>query len=169
MKMFGTKSLSSYLFTLSRVVSVLILLLALFIIISILTNNMALLDGRFAIALPVSNMEIKANYNLKTIFTISSTLVFYAGYIYLLSLIFKTFKAEKLFTKTAVKYLKYFTVLNLIVFPFSYLFIRFVVMGGVKINIPFIVLHVLVGVLSAFLIALFNNGYSVQKENDLTI
>ena len=169
MKMFGTQSLSHYLFYISRFLATVIGLLALFIVFSLITNNLSIIDGRFSIDVPIVNFQIRADYKANTILTICSTLILYTLYIYLVSLIFKTFKAEKLFTKIAIKYLQYFTIANLIAFPLLYLTFRLVVMNGNKVNIPYIILHILIGILSSFLIAVFNRAYEVQTENDLTI
>ncbi|WP_424277253.1 DUF2975 domain-containing protein [Eudoraea sp.] len=129
---------------------------------------MSIVDGRFFIYITLINFQIKGFYKTKIFFSICSTLIFYAWYIYILSLIFKSFKADNIFTDLTVKYLKYFTIINLVIFPIGYLATR-PLSNGEGVNVPYIMLHLIIGILSLFLMAVFNKGYNVQSENDLTI
>lgn len=168
MKMFGKKSLSQYLFYGTRFTAFVIIGLVVFILLSLLTRNMSVVDGRFFIDIPLVNFQIKGFYKAKIFFSICSTLIFYASYVYVLSLVFESFKADKIFTERTVNYLKYFSILNLVLFPSAYLATRFLA-DGKGINLPYIILHVIIGILSLFLMSVFNRGYNVQSENDLTI
>lgn len=168
MKMFGKKSLSEYLFYFTRLSSILIVTLVIFIVISILTKNMNIIDGRFYIDIPFINFQIKGFYKRKIFISILATLSFYVLYIHCLSLVFKSFRSERIFTSRSVKYLKYFTILNLVLFPIGYLIPR-ILSNNLKMNLYYLVLHGLIGVFSLFLMTVFSKGYNVQSENDLTI
>lgn len=171
MKMFGPKSLSVYLFFLSRLLALGTAVLLIFILLSLVTGNFKLFDGRFAIAIPLlPETFIKGNYEVNILVTISIIFLFYIIFFYLLSMIFKTFKAEILFTKTAIKQLNYFALLNLIAVPFFYVLIRFIIMHKQTYRNPAaVLLHMLLGIFILFIIAVFKRGFTVQSENDLTI
>jgi predicted membrane channel-forming protein YqfA (hemolysin III family) len=97
-------------------------------------------------------------------------MLFFAVFFYLLSTIFKTFKAPKLFTDRAIKQLNYFALLNLIAAPLLFLTIDFFIMQKQQIgNILNYLLTFLLGIFLLFIVAIFKQGYQVQNENDLTI
>lgn len=170
MKMFGEKSLSFYLFYITRIFSIVIGVLLLFIIFSFVTGNYNLNEGRFAINISFLEVAIKGFYKFNIIATISTTLLLYTVFFYLLSLIFKTFKAKILFTEIAIKRLNIFALFNLVGTPFFFVIIHFVIMKHKTFrDLPTYILHLLLGIFILFIVAIFKRGYKVQSENDLTI
>jgi len=89
------------------------------------------------------------------------------AFFYLLVLIFKVFKTEKIFTSKAVNYLYSFTGINFLMALLIIISTRF---EGFWVEelvplFPFVVL----GVFSAFIASIFKQGFQIQKENELTI
>jgi|AntAceMinimDraft_5_1070358.scaffolds.fasta_scaffold72949_3 hypothetical protein len=170
MKIFGPKSLSLYLFYFSRLFTILITLLIIFILISFVTENYALIDNRFEIKIPLMELYIKGIYQSNIITTISLTLFFYILFLFQLSKIFQTFKSEVLFTKKSIKQLKYFALFNVIGAPLAFVLIHFIIMqhSGFR-DVPTYLLHIILGVFVLFIAIVFEKGYQVQAENDLTI
>lgn len=171
MKIFGPKSLSYYLFYLSRFATIGSLLLILFILISLSTENFEMVNGQFQINLPlIPNTKIKGYNQTDIITTITLLMLFSSVFFYMLSNILKTFKALKLFTHKAVKQLNYFALLNLVVGPILYFIIQFAIMQKSDYrNIHNLVLSIILGVFVLFVASVFKHGFQVQKENDLTI
>lgn len=169
--MFGPKSLSYYLFYLSRIAAFASIVLIAFILISLGIGNFEIVDNQFQIALPFfPETFIKGFYRENIIVTITLTMLFFVFFFYVLSNILKTFKANKLFTYKAIKQLNYFAILNLIVGPILYLLIHFVIMRKSSFSdIYNLFLSLILGVFVLFIIAVFKRGYNVQNENDLTI
>jgi len=170
MKMFGLKSLSVYLFYISRIASIAIGLLLLFILVSFLTGNFELTDNQFEIKIPFVETYIKGFYELRIITTITLTLIFYILFFYFLSIIFKTFKAESLFTRTAIRQLNNFALFNIIGSPIAFILIHVLIMKHTNFrDLPTYLLHILLGIFVFFIVAVFKKGFKVQTENDLTI
>ena len=171
MRMFGPKSLSYYLFYLTRMASLSILLLIGFFLISLLTHNYQMINGQFQMAIPfLPETFIKGFYRLNILVTITLVMVFIMVFFYLLSNIFKTFKAPKLFTGKAIKQLNYFGLLNLVAAPLLFLIIDFLIMEKQQIgNILNYLLTFILGIFLLFIAAIFKQGHQVQNENDLTI
>lgn len=97
-------------------------------------------------------------------------MLFFSVFFYMLSNIFKIFKASKLFTNKAIKQLNYFAFINLVVAPILFLTIDFFIMEKPQIgNIYNYLLTFLLGIFLLFIAAVFKHGYKVQSENDLTI
>jgi len=168
--MFGPKSLSVYLFYISRIASIAIGLFLMFILFSFITDNFELVDNRFEINIPFTETYIKGFYEVKIITTIALTLTFYVLFFYFLSIIFKTFKAETLFTIAAIRQLNNFALYNLIGSPFAFILIHIFIMKHPNLrDIPTYLLHLLLGVFILFIVTVFKKGYKVQSENDLTI
>lgn len=171
MKIFGPNSLSHFLFYLSRLCTIGSVSLIAFILISLLLHNYEIVNNQFKIGLPFfPETFIRANYQSQHIITITLSMLFFAVFFYLLSTIFKTFKAPKLFTDRAIKQLNYFALLNLIAAPLLFLTIDFYIMQKQQIgNILNYLLTFLLGIFLLFIVAIFKRGYQVQNENDLTI
>jgi hypothetical protein len=170
MKMFGPKSLSYYLFYLSRIAAIGSLALIIYILGSLAIGNYEIADNQFQIALPLlPETFIRGFYESNIITTITLAMLFFAVFFYLLSNILKTFKADVLFTEKAIKQLNYFAVLNLLAGPALY-FIIYIIMDksgfGDAHNL---LLSLLLGVFVLFIRAIFKKGYLVQHEQDLTI
>tara|TARA_R110002074_G_scaffold197610_6_gene364780 strand:+ start:48299 stop:48814 length:516 start_codon:yes stop_codon:yes gene_type:complete len=171
MKIFGPKSLSYYLFYLSRVCAVGSIALITFILASLLLGNYEIINNQFQIALPLlSETFIKAPYQANSIVTITLLMMYFSCFFLMLSNILKTFKAEKIFTEKTIKYLNHFTLLNLVVGPILYILIHFVIMDKNNFNdIYNLILSLILGVFVLFIATVFKKGYNVQSENDLTI
>lgn len=170
MKIFGPNSLSNYLFYISQLATIGTLLLLVFILISFVTGNYELVDNQFSIQIPFTETNIKGVYKNNVIGTISLILSFFIIFFYMLSSILKTFKAKKLFTEQAIKWLNRFAFLNLLVGPLLYFYIHFFVMNKTNFrDIHNLILSLLLGFFVLFIIAIFKRGFQVQSENDLTI
>lgn len=168
--MFGPRSLSYYLFYLSRIAAITSAALISFILVSLATGNFKMVDNQFQIALPLmSETFIKGFYETNIILTITLAMLFFAIFFYLLSNILKTFKAEKLFTQKAIKQLYYFAILNLFIGPSLYFVIHFIMKKSSFNDAHNLILSLLLGVFVLFIRAVFKRGFNVQNENDLTI
>lgn len=171
MKMFGPKSISSFLFYVFRFGAISSLVLALFILLSFAFGNYELNAGRLSIPFPLfSYFDIKGDYNISIITSITLILIYIGGFLYSLSMILKSFKSAVLFNAVAIRYLKILAIINLLVFPILYLLIRIVIlkvsiMGGIH-NL---ILSLIFGVFLLYVAAIFKRGLKVQIENDLTI
>lgn len=169
--MFGPKSISSFLFYVFRLGAISSLVLALFILLSFAFGNYELQDGRFSIPFPLfSYFDIKGDYNMSIITSITLILIYSAGFLYSLSMILKSFKSAVLFNANSIRYLKILAIINLLVFPILYLLIRIVIlkvsiMGGIH-NL---ILSLIFGVFLLYVATIFKRGLKVQTENDLTI
>lgn len=172
MKMFGKKSISRFLFFVSRVLTFCSLAMLLYIVIAWFSGMLELDgEGRFTLSLPFSNSVIKGIYSSFTLLSILSVFLYYTAFIFLLSMLFQTFSSEPLFTNNALRYLKYFTVLN-IACPLLFLLILLLFFANGRLAIEDITistLHMLMGLFAAFISAIFKQGVVLQEENNLTI
>ncbi len=146
MKMFGKYSVSSLFFWLS---------ILCFISITILF-----------IATLYSNL-LKAFTGLSSIVQIFFFFIPKLIFFYLLILIFRTFKSDKIFTKKAVNYLHLFTAANFMISLLILLSTKFDI-NWIQEIVPLFPFAIL-GVFSAFLAAIFKQGFQLQQENNLTI
>ena len=170
MKMLGPNSVSHYTFYLFRLIAIGTVLLFLFICISFLTGNFEVVNHRYGIDVPFFGTQITGDYKANVIITISLGLCFAAIFFYLLSNIFLALKEKGIFNKKAITNLKFFTILNLIIGPILYLLIHFPIMQKTNFgDIHNLILHLILGMISLFVLHIFKNGYLVQSENDLTI
>ncbi len=170
MKMFGKKSVSSILFYGSSITYSGYALFILFIIIALVFNQLTIIDTNyFQLSIPFTNSIIKGAYHISNFIAIVSFFLFYTVFFYLLSLIFKTFKAERLFTNRAIIHLKWFTLLNLI-FPIFHIIIDSIYNSHLSTDdLIATLLHIGLGVFASFIATIFKLGYRLQEENDLTI
>ena len=90
----------------------------------------------------------------------------YGIFFWLLSNVFHAFAQEPLFTKQAVERLTAFTVANVLI-PFSVAWGIFRNDGDAAVVI--IALHLILGVFSYFMTAIFQQGFSLQREQDLIV
>ena len=90
----------------------------------------------------------------------------YGIFFWLLSNVFHSFKQEPLFTKQDVDSLIAFTVANVLI-PFSVAWGIFRNDGDAAVVI--IALHLILGVFSYFMTAIFQQGFSLQREQDLIV
>lgn len=169
MKMFGKNSVSIILFYLSRVSAIGVLLFVLFILFSWFTGGIQIdQEGVFNLQIPLSNSVIKGKYTMMTLLAIMGTFTFYSAFLYLLSLLFRVFTVEPLFTPQAIKYLSYFTIINIIL-PVGYFLVMLVVQQASMEDIAIVTLHLTLGLFAAFISAIFKQGVVLQEEQNLTI
>jgi len=90
----------------------------------------------------------------------------YGIFFWLLSNVFHAFAHKPLFTKQAVERLTAFTVANVLI-PFSVAWGIFRNDGDAAVVI--IALHLILGVFSYFMTAIFQQGFSLQREQDLIV
>lgn len=171
MKLFGPKSVSSYLFYVFRLGAIGSLVLALFILLSFVIGNYELKDGRFTIPFPLfSYFDIKGDYKTSIITSITLILIYIGGFLYSLSMILKSFKSAVIFNSRAIRYLKILAIINLLVFPIVYLSLRLIILNiSIMNGIQNLILSLIFGVFLLFVAAIFKRGLKVQNENDLTI
>ncbi|ASV30450.1 DUF2975 domain-containing protein [Maribacter cobaltidurans] len=171
MKMFGSKSVSSYLFYVFRFASLCSFILLLFILLSFLFGNYEVQDGRFTIPFPLfSYFDIKGVYKTSIITSITLILIYSGGFLYSLSMILKSFKSAVLFNESALRHLNILAIINLLVFPIVYLSLRLVILNiSIMNGIHNLILSLIFGVFLLFVAAIFKRGLKVQNENDLTI
>ncbi len=170
MKMFGPKSMSTLLFYLTRLIAIGIVFFVTYIDISFLTKNFELNKGRYKMDIPLTGTYIHGDYQLNVIVTISIGLLFGFIFFYMISNIFKSFKADILFTKVTVKRMNHFALLNLLAGPFLYVIIHFVIMQKENYrDIHNLIIHILLGLLILYGTAVFKRGFEVQSEHDLTV
>ncbi|WP_378179515.1 hypothetical protein [Aquimarina sp. SS2-1] len=170
LKMFGKKSVSSVLFYCTRIATYGYIVFLLFIVISLLTNNFIIInENEFQIEIPFTDSILKGDYDASTFMAIICFFIFYSVFFFLLSLIFKTFSGEKLFTEIAIKYLRWFTILNFIL-PGLYIIVGFLIQY--KIDLEDIIsglLHIGLAIFAGFIATIFKMGFTLQEENELTI
>ena len=100
MKLFGTKSLSHYLFYGSTLAAIGSILLVGFILLSLALGNYTLIENRFQISIPLfPELFIKGFYEQNIIVAITLVMFYFGVFFYVLSLIFKSFLRDiSLFT-----------------------------------------------------------------------
>ena len=171
MKIFGSKSLSHYLFYLSRAAAFGSIILVSYILLSLVFGNFEIINEQFQIGIPfLPETYIKGFYETSIITSISIILIYMCVFFYSISLILKSFKSNILFSKNAIKYLNLFAIINLVVFPLLYLILHFFVLKKPShTSAHNLFLSFVLGVFILFISAIFKRGLKVQNENDLTI
>lgn len=170
MKIFGPKSLSAFFYYIFRSTSIVLLALLTYIEFAFITDRFTVTDGRFNMNILLIGSSIDGNYQSSDILTISLILIFGILLLYLLSNIFKALKKTVIFNKGIIKNLKLLTILNLIIGPVLYFLIQYPIMHKTEFrNIHNLILLIIFGMISLFLTYVFQKGFSVQSENDLTI
>lgn len=170
MKMFGPKSISAILFYTTRMITIGMGLLTTYVSISFVTSNFESINGRYKMNIPLIGSYIHGDHKTNVFITISLTLLFITVFFYMISNVFKTFKAHALFTKIAVKRMNHFALLNLLVGPLLYIVIHFIIMKHDNYRgIHNLILSILLGILILYGTAVFKRGFKVQSEHDLTV
>ncbi|TMU55361.1 DUF2975 domain-containing protein [Flagellimonas algicola] len=170
LKVFGPNSLSKYLFYIFRAISIGFLLFIIYIDLSFLLSNVEIINARYYISLPILGVVAKGDYQTNVIVTITLSMLYGTIFFYVLSNIFKAFVSETVFTESAIKHLRYFSFLNLLVGPLLYLVTHFFIMQHSDyrgIHNP--ILNIIFGVTALFIVHIFKKGYAIQSDNDLTI
>jgi hypothetical protein len=98
---------------------------------------------------------------------------FYTFYFYTLSMFFKVFTEQEVFTVSSVKILKRFMLLNLIpvLVGLCYIMVTYIANYNFKMDSEYllIILHSFTALLVYLYLDLLKKGKNVQDENDLTI
>jgi len=170
----NVKIVSSILFIISRILAVIYLAIAFYAAFTMLTgwsfeatdNNL-----RFAIHLPFTQKPflLGENHLGYKLFNFLIPLGGYGVFFWVVSSVFKVFMQPKLFTENGVRQLTWFYAINIFVPPFNLLmasiFAREVEEGMEGIT----VIHFILGIFAYFLAAIFKQGVTLQKEQDLFI
>ncbi|MEW7278775.1 DUF2975 domain-containing protein [Aquimarina sp. 2201CG1-2-11] len=170
LKIFGKKSLSQLLFYITRLTTIGYSIFLLFISYAFVSDNfIGVSNGQFQIGIPLTDSAIKGGYDSSTIGSIIVFFIFYILFFYILSMVFRTFREEVLFTELAIKYLTYFAIINLF-FPFVYGVLQSIILYKIDFNdLSIAFLHIILGVFSMFIITIFKQGVQLQEETELTI
>jgi hypothetical protein len=173
----AVRFIAGILYYLTRIVSILILMITFYATILVLINwahpapslpIQILKDGSFQIFLPFTHIVfLLGDYSTAYLVTNLLTFAFYGLFLWLLGGVFYAFRQPKLFTKNGVVQLSRFYLINIFI-PFV-LIVLFVVFGqelGDLIRI--ILLHLVIGVFAFFMTAIFKQGLILQEEQDLT-
>ena len=170
MKIFGPKSLSTFFYYIFRSISIVLLAFLTYMEFAFITNSFTVNDGRFNMKIPLIGRSIQGDYQFSDILTITLILIFGILLLYLLSNMFKALKKTVIFNKGIIKNLKLLTILNLIIGPVLYFLIHYPIMHKTEFrNIHNLILLIIFGMISLFLTNVFQKGFNVQSENDLTI
>ncbi len=170
MKIFGPISLSAFFYYIFRSISIVLLAFLTYTECAFITDRFTVEDGRFDMKIPLIGSSIQADYQFSDILTITLILIFGILLLYLLSNIFKALKKTVIFNKGIIKNLKLLTILNLIIGPVLNFLIHYPIMHKTEFrNIHNLILLIIFGMISLFLTYVFQKGFSVQSENDLTI
>ncbi len=102
-KMFGPKSLSTYLFYASRILTIVSGICFLSLIYAMTTKNYTSVGNQLRIELPIKGMHLEILNEPNIPIMIISGLLFYSIFFYTFSNVFKTFKARKIFTLRCAK------------------------------------------------------------------
>jgi hypothetical protein len=96
-----------------------------------------------------------------------TTIVLYGLFLLLLSGVFHAFRQEKLFTPKAVRQLSSFYMINLLI---PVIFIASLLVFGRELSdaLRITLLHLVIGIFSFFMAAIFKQGLVLQQEQDLT-
>jgi hypothetical protein len=166
-----TRILSKILYSITRSLAWIYLVIALYGTFSWITKSNIHIDGaRAVIHYPFTDISFLILDNNWSYFLFAFLLPFlcYTLFFWLLSNVFKVFYQEKLFTQPNIAHLERFYSANLI-FPivlvaFSSFFIE--IDTGIFIIVA---LHLVLGVFIFILSEIFNQGLSLQNEQDLYI
>lgn len=169
MKIFGPKSLSLYLYYITRILMILSGLLFLFLMYNLFTSGFTIYENHLRMELPFTDTHLEVLNESNVPLMVMVSFLFYSFFFYNLSKVFKTFGARKLFTQHVQKTLIYFAYLNLIV-PFVYTLAHVIIIQDWHLTqLPYALLHFILGIIVFFISALLKQGKQLQLENDLTI
>ncbi len=170
MKMFGKKSVSTVLFFITRAIVICCFVFILFLTFSFLSDDLITVsNGEFNIKLPLTDSFIKGQYDSNVIISIFTSFIFYGFFFYVLSLVFKVFKQNPIFSNKAISYLSLFTSVNILA-CLVLIGINFFVLNEVLLeSMVYGMMHIILAIFVAFITAIFKQGFQLQQENDLTI
>jgi len=167
--------LSNILCWLSRIMSLILLLIVLYAAIVLMLHAMnptgvypiTVDNGTFKIFYPFSHTTfLLGDYTIEYLFSYLLTLSFYGIFLWLLSNVFQSFTQQKIFTRIGALRLSRFYIINFIV---PALFIAMVLVLGQSIvdMLRIIMLHLVIGIFAFFMAAIFKQGLELQDEQDL--
>ena len=173
----AVRFVAGILYYLARIISVLILLVTAYATIVILLNLVhpspsipvqVVEDGSFRIFFPFTHsVFLLGDYTPAYLVTYLLTIAFYGLFLWLLGGVFYAFRQPRLFTKWGVIQLSRFYLINLLI-PFSLIVLFVIFRQELSDLIRIILLHLVIGVFSFFMAAIFKQGLVLQEEQDLT-
>jgi hypothetical protein len=125
--------------------------------------------GLFRIFYPFTKSTFLLGDHTTGYLTTSLTaIIFYSTFLFLLSGVFDAFRKERLFTERGVRQLARFYVANLVL---PLILVLLLIVVGKEINDAIIIamLHMILGIFTYFMCAIFRQGLLLQKEQDLTL
>ena len=172
----NVKIIASLLYYLSRTISILYFFTAayaLFVFILVSFHPTSLLDttepGKFVIMYPfTSSPFLLGDHDNIYMGSMICFLLGYGTFAWLISDVFKVYLQPLLFTAKAVRKLKVFYLFNFIA-PFLFLTGAVLFGGEIRDIVMISILHFIIGIFVFFMAAIFQQGVSLQTEQDLTI
>jgi hypothetical protein len=175
--MHSVRLIATGLYTISRILSIILTLITIYAAIVLLAYNSSadtslpirvIEDGTFRLLFPFSNTYfLIGEYSSNYIVPYLSVMFLYGLFLWLLADVFNAFRQQKLFTQRSVLRLVRFYVTNLLL-PLSFLVLTIL---GLDIDdvLRISLLHIIIGVFSFFMAAIFRQGLMLQDEQDLTL
>lgn len=165
--------ISTITFYLARIISVGYILTTLHLVTSIvfgLSTLKHLENGRFAICYPFTNKYFLLGSSFTVLYIAEMVLVigFYGAFFWLLSNVFKTFRQKRLFTIQGIHNLKLFYLTNLIICPILFISLSLFSIEDYPYMMT-VIAHSIMGVFALFIAAIFQQGVSLQNDQDLII
>jgi hypothetical protein len=169
----NVKTISKTLFYLTRMLAYLYIAMPTYSLIVLISGWNLLLfesDTKFKICFPFTQKPcLLGMYEWSYItFGFLIPLALYGLFFWLLSNFFKAFAAKKLFTAVNYSYLRWFYLANIFL-PIITLIISSVFMDIENEVEMLVALHTLLGIFAYFIAAIFQQGISLQNEQDLYI
>lgn len=133
--------------------------------------SLNLIEGnqRFEIFYPFTRVPyLLGMYNRDYILMFLLLLGLYTLFFFLVGNVFKVFTLPKLFTAYGIRQLKRFYLGNLVL-PISSAFAISLFYGIESPMVVLVILHMLLGVFTYFMAAIFKEGFVLQNENDLIL
>lgn len=171
----NVKLIAGILHFLSKVIALLYLCTAVYALLVILisrfreTSLFAASEGGFTIMYPFTQTPFLLGDNT-SLFLVMMIVIFsgYGVFAWMLGEVFRLFTLDKLFTRTAVKTLTAFYLLNLLV-PGTVLLVNLFFTRDVKDLVAITVLHAVIGIFAWFMANIFKQGLALQDEQDHTL
>jgi hypothetical protein len=176
--MHPVRLIANLLFYVSRLLAILIAIVALYALIIILLHQAApsaslpiqvTADGSFRIYYPfTTSVLLLGDYSTGYLFSNFFAIAFYGAFLWLLGDVFKTFRQPRLFTPMGVARLSRFYITNLTV---PLVLVSIYALSGEPFSnmLHIILLHAVIGVFAFFMAAIFRQGLNLQEEQDLTL
>lgn len=165
--------ISTIAFYLTRILSIGYILTALHLVVSVvfgLSGLKHLESNRFALCYPFTDKYflLGSEFTAAYITEMALLLAFYGAFFWLLSNVFKTFRQQKLFTAQGIHNLKLFYVANLVICPLLFLILSMLSTEDYPYTMM-VIAHGIMGIFALFIAAIFQQGVSLQNDQDLII